>query len=563
MSNGLKKGVLVGLLVLFSLAVLGIIVFDFVLMAPAVTITYGKNIGQQKLDAEFKVLAEIESRSVLTREYFVNLDLKSGQEVKASLPPQVFRLKPRKKQTVEFVCMLSEPVTAGVYAASVIITAKKSIFSSAPSFIAEKDQEFTIAEKIINGIVNFIDIKGGRKVGEVLKINAVAKNTGEAEKPFSVDGEITNPRGESARLPVKEFNIKIEETKTFSYDYNIPLEAPAGKYAVVLYLSTGDAKDNSIKKLAEQQQLIEVAPRVLKVSLSVKVRGKLKSGETIGFDLDVKNSGDLEKLFSLETALVDASGKVIGLPDRELQLKVGETKKTDYDYSIPLKDSHGKYRLNIVAYAGSANDPVRKKITEVQQEFTVAERITKGSVVKLTASAQNRLKAGETIIFTADLKNTGEIDHVFPVALLVNNGKTAVKLNTKTLTLKTSESGQLTFEHPLPFEAPAGNYEVKASIYNTLDGSGNPLELYEEKTTVFAVGGATISGSAILTGTLGKFNYGDSLTLKAKFTNTGELRHTYFVKLEVFDPAKKLSTIFNDKVELEKGAFAEKTGQDV
>ncbi|MFH1074152.1 MAG: hypothetical protein V1752_03595 [Candidatus Firestonebacteria bacterium] len=562
MKKGLKKALIIIPIILFALAVIGYIVYDYILMAPNITIAYEKNIGQQKLDTEFKVQVEIESLSILTREYLVNLELKSGNEVKSSLQPQIFKLKPRTKQNVEFVCMLSEPVTPGIYTANVFVTAKKSIFLSSLEVINENSQEFAIAEKIVNGIVNFIDVKGGKKVGEVMNINAVAKNTGEVEKSFSVDGAIINPKGESARLPVKDFSLKVEESKIFSYDYNIPLEAPAGKYKVILNLFAGESKDNSKKKLAEQELELKVLERVLKASIeAVRVRGKLKSGEAVGFDIDLKNTGDIEKLFSLDASLTDASGKLINLPGKELQIRVDETKKSAYEYLIPVKDSHGKYKINIIVYAGAANDLAKKKVAESQQEFTVAERITKASIVKISVASKNKIKVGETISITADLKNTGEVDHTFPVAAAVNDGKAAVKLNAKTISLKAGEAGQLTFEYTIPLENTAGNYEAKASVYNNMDTLGNLIEMYEEKLSVFPVAGANITGSASLVGTLGKFNFGESISIKTKFTNTGELKHSYFVKLEVLDPAKKVSTIFNEKVELNKSGVVEKFGE--
>ncbi|OGF46523.1 MAG: hypothetical protein A2452_01095 [Candidatus Firestonebacteria bacterium RIFOXYC2_FULL_39_67] len=563
MKKGLKKALIIIPVVLFSLVIIGYIVYDYVLMVPSITIAYEKNIGQQKLDTEFKVQVEIESLSVLEREYIVNLELKSGTEVKASLQPQIFRLKPRTKQNVEFVCMLSEPVIPGLYTANVFVTAKKSIFSSSLEMINENGQEFAIAEKIVNGIINFIDIKGAKKVGEILNVNAVAKNTGEVGKPFSVDGSIINPKGESAQLPTKDFSLKIEESKIFSYDYNIPFEAPAGKYKIILNLFAGESKDNSKKKLAEQEQEVEVSARVIKASVeAVKVRGKLKSGEAVGFDIDLKNTGDIEKLFSIEASLTDASGKVVSLPGKELQIKVDETKKAAYEYLIPMKDSDGKYKINIIVYAGSANDLTKMKMAESQQEFTVAERITKASIVKVSVSSKNKIKVGETITITADLKNTGETDHTFPVAVVaVNAGKATVKLNAKIIPLKVGEAGQLTFDYAIPLESTAGNYEVKVSTYNNMDNLGNLIEMYEEKVSVFAVAGANISGSASLVGTLGKFGFGDSVSIKTKFSNSGELRHSYFIKLEVIDPAKKVSTIFNEKIELDKLGVSEKKGE--
>ena len=562
MKKGLKKALIIIPIVLFALAIVGYIVYDYVLMAPNITIAYDKNIGQQKLDTEFKVQVEIESLSILTREYITNLEIKSGAEVKSSLQPQIFKLPPRTKQNVEFVCMLSEPATPGVYTANVFVTAKKSIFSSALSMINENSQEFTIAEKIVNAIVNFIDIKGGKKVGEVMNINAVVKNTGEVEKPFSVSGAIINPKGESAQLPTKDFTLKIEESKIFSYDYNIPLEAPAGKYKIVLNLFAGESSDNSKKKLADQEQAVDVSERVLKASIeAVKVRGKLKSGEAVGFDLDLKNTGDIEKLFSLEASLVDASGKTIALPAKELQIKVDETKKAAYEYLIPMKDSHGKYKININAYAGAANDLAKKKVAESQQEFTVAERITKASIVKITVASKNKIKVGEAITITADLKNTGETDHTFPVAMSVNIGKTSVKLPAKTLALKVAEVGQLTFDYAIPLENAAGNYEAKGSVYNNMDTVGNLVEMYEEKAAIFAVAGANITGSASLVTPLGKFGFGDLISIKTKFSNTGELKHSFFIKLEVIGPAKKVSTIFNEKVDLDKLGVSEKTGE--
>ena len=291
------------------------------------------------------------------------------------------------------------------------------------------------------------------------------------------------------------------------------------------------------------------------------MRGKLKSGEAVGFDIDLKNTGDLDKVFSIEASLTDASGKLIALPAKELQIKIDETKKSSYEYSIPMKDSHGKYKISLLVYAGAANDLTKKKVAESQQEFTVAERITKASVVKISVTAKNKIKAGETVTITADLKNTGEMDNTFPVSMSVTAGKAAVKLNARTIALKVGEVGQLAFDYAIPLENIAGNYEAKGSIYNNMDAAGNLVEMYEEKVTLFAVAGANISGSASIVGTLGKFSYGEAISIKTKFTNTGELKHTYFIKLEVLDPAKRVSTIFNEKIELDKLLAAEKTGE--
>ena len=564
MKKGLKKALIIIPVVLVLLAIIGYVIYDFVLMAPNISLAYQGNIGQQKLDTEFKVIVELESMAILPREYMVNLDILSGSEIKTALPAQVKKLEPRKKETVEFTCMLSEPMIPGTYSAVVYITAKKSIFSGAYSRIIELPQEFLIAEKIVSGIVNFIDIKGGKKVGEVMTINAVAKNTGEVAKAFSVDGEIANPKGEVAQLPAMDFNLKIEESKKLSYDYSVPLEAPGGKYKIKLRFFSGESSDKSKKMMSDQEQEQNISERVIKAAVdAIKVRGKLKSGETVSFDVDLKNTGDIAKLFSIEASLTDPSGKLIALPAKELQIGVDEIKKYAYEYAIPQKESHGQYKINIAAYAGASNDLAKKKMTESQQEFTVAERVTKAGIVKISvaSASKSKIKVGESVNVTVDVKNTGEVEHSFPVALVINGGKNPAKINAKMLSLGIGEVKQAVFDYLIPLEGSGGNYDAKAGVYNNMDTLGNNIELYEEKSVAFSVGGPNITGSASLIGTLGKFGYGDSVNIKAKFSNTGEVKHAFFVKIEVLDPVKKISTIINEKVDLEKGGVAEKSGE--
>ena len=171
MEKTLKKTALVISVVLALLLVIAYVVYDYLLLAPNISLAYQGSIGQQKLDAEFKVIVELESLAYLSREYMVNLEIVSGTEIKTTLPAQIKILESRKKQTAEFTCMLSEPVIPGSYSAVVYITAKKSIFSGTYSRIVELRQDFIIAEKIISGVINFIDIKGGKKLGEVMGIN--------------------------------------------------------------------------------------------------------------------------------------------------------------------------------------------------------------------------------------------------------------------------------------------------------------------------------------------------------------------------------------------------------
>ena len=113
MEKTLKKTALVISVVLALLLVIAYVVYDYLLLAPNISLAYQGSIGQQKLDAEFKVIVELESLAYLSREYMVNLEIVSGTEIKTTLPAQIKILESRKKQTAEFTCMLSEPVIPG------------------------------------------------------------------------------------------------------------------------------------------------------------------------------------------------------------------------------------------------------------------------------------------------------------------------------------------------------------------------------------------------------------------------------------------------------------------
>ncbi|GEM_PF-1770131 len=559
----MKKSLLVTALVVVFLILAGYVIYELILMGPKITLAYPGKIGQQKLDTEFKVAVELENLAVLSREYMINLDIFSGTQIKMSLPAQVKKLEPRKKQTVEFTCILSEPLLPGPYSSVIYVTTKRSMFSSAYSRIAESSQEFLLAEKIISGIVNFIDIKGGRKVGEVMTVNAVAKNTGEAAKVFSLDCEIINPKGEAVRFPAKDFSLNMEESRKISYEHNVPLKAPGGKYKIKLSLYAGAGADKAKKLMAEQELEKNILERTVKASVeAVKLSGKLKSGETVNFEINVKNTGDIEKLFSLEVSLLDPSGKLITLPSKELQTAAGEIKKYSSAYPIPRKDSHGLYKISIIVFAGSSHEPARKKLTEAHQEFSVAERVTKAAVTKVViAASKTKIKVGEPVTITVGLMNTGETEHAFPVTIVINGGNNRAKLDAKLLSLGVGEEKQIVFEYLIPLAGTGGSYGAKAGVYNSIDAAGNIIELFEEKSSAFTVGGPNILGTAELAVISGKIRYGDTVNLKAKFLNTGEVRHVYFVKIEVLDPLKKISTIINEKVDLDRAGQVEKTGE--
>jgi hypothetical protein len=559
--KNIRKKIIIVLAILLAILIVAFIVYDRLLIAPNITISINR-IGQQKLDTNFKVKIEVESLSYLPREYIVNLDLISSENKVIPLPSKLLLLEPKKKTPVEFECLISEPSAPGNYTALSYVTAKTSILSTKLEKIVELKQDFVVAEKIVNGVMNLIDIKGTRKVGETLTINVVAKNTGEVAKIFSVDGKIISPKGETFQLPEKEFNLKIEESKKFSYDYSIPMDASSVKYKVNLVLFAGETSDPNKKKLAELEEEILIKERVIKASIEgVKLSGKLKSGETIRFDIDVKNTGDVAKIFSLDTSLTDPSGKTIKLPSKDFQLNVDEVKQSSYEYSIPMTGSHGRYKINVIAYVGAANDLNKRKVSEFQQEFTVAERITKASISDvIKVSSKGKIKVGEVVTIEFDVRNVGELPHIFPVSVSINNTKEIISLPPKKIQMEIGESKTVVFDYSIPIDAPYGTYEVKVSIWNDVDASGKFIEKYDEKVQTFNVGGPTISASTSIISVIGSKKFGESVPIKSKYTNTGEAKHEFFIKLEVIDPNNKVSTILNEKIELDKGETKEKEG---
>jgi hypothetical protein len=393
------KKILIGIIVIVLIAAAAFFVYDRIILAPSITISFKENPGQQKMDAAFKVKIELTSLSYLKRKYYITLDLTSEDSKNIPLPTQDLELEPGKKTVIEFNCIISEPFVPGNYSATAAVSAQKSLLSASLSKVAEEKAVFLVSEKIINGIVNIIKITPVTKVGETIKISVVVKNTGELEKPFHVKTFITDTKAEKTELPVEDISLRIEESKKITQEHNIPLSSTAGKFMVFVELWAGESNDTGKKKVSEVSQEISVQNRIVKLAIeSVKSRGKFKSGESIGFDAEFKNTGDIAKIFSIDANLISPSGKAINMPQKEFTLDVNASKKVQYEYNIPVENSDGKYKISITAYVGSINDISRNKKAEYQQDFTVAERITKASISDIKISGKTKVGGSLSIL---------------------------------------------------------------------------------------------------------------------------------------------------------------------
>ena len=288
-----------------------------------------------------------------------------------------------------------------------------------------------------------------------------------------------------------------------------------------------------------------------------------KLGNTFTFDVTAESTSSFSKEYTVNAEISSADGGKIWNETKILNFLSNEKKDIHYETRIADPSLPGKY--NALVFLTAKKSVMSSEIARVAEdkcEFEVARKIVKGNLSDLKAKAAGKIKAGEKIAISVSVVNNGELPHEFPVTISVKSadGKTE-ELPVKKVNLDLRKIGIIKAEYTVPEAAAPGAYEVTAGLGKELDIENKLVEKYDEKSVSFTVEPPIISGAVILDKIEGEKKFNESIKIKAKFSNSGEAKYEFAIKIEVIDPSGKTTEILNEKTEIAKADSIDKEAE--
>ncbi|MGD2250281.1 MAG: PEGA domain-containing protein, partial [Candidatus Methanofastidiosia archaeon] len=99
----------------------------------------------------------------------------------------------------------------------------------------------TKPEKKLDASISMKDLASSYEPGDTLKIETYVKNTGDISHKFIVGCTIIDPYENENDIPYKTVELNSKESETVHYSYDIPSNAPDGRYQVVVSIWEKDA----------------------------------------------------------------------------------------------------------------------------------------------------------------------------------------------------------------------------------------------------------------------------------------------------------------------------------
>ena len=334
--------------------------------------------------------------------------------------------------------------------------------------------------------VTLTDVDESVDQGETTTVGYEIVNTGtEAgtqDIVFSVNGS------EAARDESVSLDPDATTTGTFSYETDSE-DPPAIDVTVA---SDDDSASDTVTVNAPAAFAVEIQD----------TNSPVTAGQTVAVDVDVENTGDLE---ATQTISIDVDGVGSDIDTTDVTLSGGETTSRTLNWNTDFGDD-GDVDLTV----SSADDTVTETVTvEESDEDFFSPRIT---------SVDEAVTEGDEVTVDYEIKNTGAAQGTQDIVFAVD-GETIATEDSVQLDSTTTSTG--TFTYTTTSNDPS-NIDVEVS---TDDDTASDT--------------VTVNVPAAFDVAINNFNQplieGETLTVDATVSNTGDLEATQTIRLAV-DP---------------------------
>ncbi len=270
------------------------------------------------------------------------------------------------------------------------------------------------------------------------------------------------------------------ESKTFTFKYVVPASA---KNNEIIKNTVNVTTDEKVTDKDDVDVKVEVPETIVeKPSIDITKTAEKSSynpGDTIVYTIKVKNNGnvDLKNVKVVETLSGTWKGLSKNVEAKDSmnavikELKVGESETFKFEFKVSDTAKDGSTIKNII----KATEETHKVSDEDDATVTIVDKFITKIDIQKTADRKS-VKAGETIIYTIVVKNTGNVDlKNVNVVDSLTDGKFetldgATKVNDYTLIipeLKKGESKTFTFSYKVPDKTTAKEISNTATAIET------------------------------------------------------------------------------------------------
>ncbi len=386
---------------------------------------------------------------------------------------------------------------------------------------------------------------GTYTAGDTVTAETEVTNIGNREHTFYVGYSFIGPNGEaysndgSTHEPV---TLQPGETDTVQLEWTVPEGAPTGEYEAI----TSVWKRESDGKLYDRydsasEQGVEVVSGTPEASITGfdPPSGEYTPGDRVTASVTVENTGNVESSFWVDGSAYTPDGTwALGIGET-IQLGPNEDRTIQVSWTIPEDAQAGSYGFGAAVYASDAKESVLDTIGRNDQFEVVAPEPT--AEFGTTEFASGTYRPGDPVTSTVVIRNTGEVDHEFIVGYSAigpeNDEYTNDDSTHERIFVPAGEEREITLRWDVPTGAPAGSYDLVASIWKseTADGLEGRVDRASRSDAIEVTTDAQ--------GRIGSVEYpsgtvepGDVVETNVYVENTGTSESTFYVGYAAVGP---------------------------
>ncbi|MDP2731384.1 MAG: CARDB domain-containing protein [Dehalococcoidales bacterium] len=195
---------------------------------------------------------------------------------------------------------------------------------------------------------------------------------------------------------------------------------------------------------------------------------------------------------------------------------------SEEDLVIAYYDEAGERWVNLASTVNAAANTVSAEVSHFTAFTVLAYSSPAAFTVDNLEISKTQLNAGESVIISVEVTNTGDLRGSYEVALKINNAVVEAKQVTldsgasQTVSFATSRDAAGTYS--VSINGQSGSFTVKGT-------SGAPTEPTPSAPAAFTTSSLSISPTAV--------NIGDMVTIAVQVANTGDLSGSYEVTLKI------------------------------
>jgi uncharacterized membrane protein len=464
-------------------------------------------------------------------------------------------LDPGERETITVSWEVTDDVPDGEYDAVASIWEESDRDELYTRLGSEREYgAFDVEEIDIDAELSSVDVQRGTyEPGDTVTATAIVENTGNTEHTYFVGYSVIGPNGnfyDNDEETGRTVTLDPGESRSVGLGWDVPDGAPDGTYDARVSVWQESDRGSLDTRLAtsERSRVFDVQTTTIDAALqSVSVSsGSYRVGESVTTTVTVENTGNTAHTFFLGYTVTGPNGGTYDNDEetgQRVTLDPGESRTITLDWTVTDSAPTGSYDARVSVWKESDRDNLQTRLADVRRfdQFSV-ERVEIDGTVSAIDVSGGTYEAGDEVVTTAVVENTGNTEHTFFVGYSVigpngnyydDDGGTG-----QTVSLQPGESRSVRLSWTVPEDALDGRYGARVSIWKESDRDNLQTRLGSvERRDSFGVEQTEIDATLRdLSVESGRYRPGDSVDTSVVIENTGNTEHTYFVGYSVTGP---------------------------